>query len=296
MMRDLGEFFGRTDELDPAWRFSPPLLEFDLANQSDEVCAQREACIAAGGTGQAQRSLDASQSGYYDLPHYERAIDELLGHLPGSPLLVELGCGSGRIVRLLLDACAGRIGALDFNDLDLHALWTGLPAGAQARVLPMRATLTAPPPLASCADAVLMIEATTGLAQRDAAFRAAAQWLKPGGYLLLSEPSATGYFVHALLNRDWGNVRNLCEGTFDQAFGTGSVRMYFTDADALDPIAMAHGFRTVSRRTVPAEFALLLHALKAADALEEQRDLLGMLAAENLRIPRLELLLYRWQP
>lgn len=276
------------------WVQDGPLLRPAAEALDPLVRSQREAYRAGGGTAQRQRSADPRQAGHYDMALYRDEIAALLAGAGPDTVVADLGCGNGRILEVVLGHPVGHVVALDFNDHDLRDIWASLGDADRRRVTLLCASLTSPPPTAGVADVVLAVEATPGLPDRGAFFAAAAQWLRPGGRLMLVEPSRTGYFVHALLNRNWDLIRQLTTGRYEQAYGDGSMCMHFADDASLPDLAREHGLALERERSVPAEMAVLLHALKDADALEATMDVVAAVAADlPLRIPRSHLQIYR---
>lgn len=165
-----------------------------------------------------QASIYAAQANTYDrLIEREDYQGNLLnalravGDFSGSDVL-DLGCGSGRLVRLLAPHC-NRVTGLDLSVAMLHAAQRTLPANAVLAAADHRAL----PLLAASADLVvsgwsfcyLMVwHPATWQDELHAALLETQRVLRPGGLLALFETMGTGFSTpnppsHLLPYYDW---------------------------------------------------------------------------------------------
>lgn len=251
--------------------------------------ANRAAYRAAGGTYQRSRALDPHQSGYYDAPRYRAEIERLLATVGSNALIADIGCGDGRGIDMLLDAGATAVVGIDFNDVALGALADTLPAAARECVVLLCADLDADAAPALAADAALMFEVASVIADLAIPLRSAAGLLRPGGHLLASDPAAEGLCVHALLNGDWANLARIAgERRYRDTVGGHAIDIHLRSQPEFAAAANAAGFELLESHSFPALAALALHAARRDDALAAFDELGPALAAvPDLLIPRL---------
>ena len=154
-----------------------------------------------------------------------------------------------------------RIYALDFNRNDLTRAVEGL----GEVVIPLHASLTSPPPVSEPVDGAIAMESLCCLSNPGQGYRALRSWVRPGGLALVSNIAVGANFVHALLNRDWLAVDQVCKSaSYPHILAGRPVSMALFDRDRGPREAEAVGFRVLDRWTIPAGAALVIHALKAA--------------------------------
>lgn len=245
----------------------------------------RAAYVEAAGCDQRQRSRSPLESGWYDMSVYRPLVEGFLARLGPGRTLVDLGCGPGRFLELLAAGAPRRLYALDFNRDDLLRAVAGL-GGV---VIPVHASLTSPPPIVGVADGAIAMESLCCLEEPGQGYRALRSWLRPGGLALVSNIAVGANFVHALLNRDWRAVRQVCESaSYPHVLAGRAVPMALFEAGRGRREAEATGFRVVEQWTIPAGAALVIHALKAAGEIDDDSTALIEAAWRGVSdIPRL---------
>lgn len=269
------------------WIFDPPVVHrLDIDFQVANVKAGYK---RGGGSCQKFRSKDPFQAGYYDLPYYRAAISNLRTFLSKDPLVVDLGCGDGRGVELLLETGVSHIIAQDFNEDDLFRLWDGLEIPQRSFVLPVCSSVTDTPLLPGEADAVLMMEVAGSFEEPFDAYWALSRWLRDGGYALVSNYAREAYFVHGLLNRDWNQVRSIAkESRYMDRVGEQLMQVNLYTRESMVQASQKAGFKLVDSKIIPAGAGLLLHALRQTGELDEDKLPLLKTVAKNISsIPRL---------
>jgi SAM-dependent methyltransferase len=267
----------------------PPLLvEHRSQLESNQLA------FAAGGTRQRVRSQDPLQAGYYDLPRYRELVAQALVLAGGSEFAVDLGCGDGRGVQMLLAGGVARVLGVDFNPSELRALWDALDTPGRRRTALVCASVRSIGRLPIGADVVLMLEVLSTLTEPDAALDRACDLLRPGGVLLVSDPVPEALFVHALINCDWDNVLRLIQQrVYADDVAGHEITLQLRAADMLEAALRTRGLEPAGRTELPARSALLLHALRRAGVLEQHAALLALPAHDALAIPRARAAFFR---
>ncbi|OGM11203.1 hypothetical protein A2Z22_01820 [Candidatus Woesebacteria bacterium RBG_16_34_12] len=274
-------------KLPEGWYFDPPMVKY--LNVDPQSKQKQKAYIKGGGSRQRVRSKNPLQAGYYDVPYYRSIIKKLLSYLPDDPLFVDLGCGDGRGVEILLDSGVQRVIALDFNHSDLNLLFQEMEKEKQRCILPVCASVTDPPFLPENADAVLMLEVACIFDNPLVAYQNCYRWLRPGGYALITNVAIEAYYVHAILNQDWEQVRSIVEKkTYLDKVGGQEVSVHLYDADRMRNDAINAGFKIIESEVVPAPCSLLLHALRKSNQLGEDKiSLLETVDKSLIKLPRI---------
>jgi SAM-dependent methyltransferase len=275
------------DTLPEGWTVEPPLIT--PADRGANAPAAQAAYRLAGGCRQRGRSKEPLEAGYYDAIYYRRLISRLVPMLPADPLCVDLGCGDGRGTELLADFGVSRIIVQDFNKEDLLKVWDAASASDQLKVLPVYAPIDAPALWPRKADAVLMMEVAYTLENPLDGYMACNRWLRKGGYALVSNIAVGGYFVHALLNRDWHQVAQIAENAaYTDSVNGHPVSVHLYTSDLMQSHAREAGFEVVESHMVSAGAGLLLHAFRQAGELDDHRiPLLNSVAKTVSDIPRM---------
>ncbi len=274
------------EKLPENWFLDPPLIKYSKVDPRSKQ--KLKAYKTGGGARQRLRSKDPLQAGYYDLIYYKTIIKKLLSYLLDNPLIVDLGCGDGRGTEILLELGVQRIIAVDFNEADLILLLQEIEK-AQQCVLPVNASVTDPPLLSECVDAVIMLEVAYTLENPSEAYLKCNRWLKEGGYAVVSNVAIEAYYVHAILNQDWEQVRRIAEEKrYLDKVGGQDVLVQLYDADRMRKDAQSAGFELIDSQVVPATCGLLLHALRKSNQLGEDKiKLLDLIEKAFINLPRI---------
>ena len=248
-----------------------------------------------GGTRQNARSIDPTQSSYYDLPRYRECLRHLCVDEGSRRFAVDMGSGDGRGVGLLLGLNFASILAIDFDDGALLELWRGLNTKAQASVGLACADVSTRPLIEGQADLVLLLEVMSILGELRPAFQTAADYLRVGGLLVVSDPAPESLLVHALLNRDIENLENIARsGIYKDKVGTRRVALNFRSMTEYEQAACDVGLTLQSRTQFPAHAALLLHALGSKGERERCHELVQHVdAMSTAMLPRINLMIFR---
>jgi SAM-dependent methyltransferase len=283
-MNDIWKDF--IEKLPENWRFNPPLVEYSKIDLQSKQ--KQRAYRTGGGVRQRVRSKDPLQAGYYDISHYKTIIKKLSSYLPDNPLIVDLGCGDGRGVEILLELGVQRIIAVDFNERDLMLLLQEIEK-AQKNVLPVLASVTDSPLFPESVDAVIMLEVAYTLEDPIEAYLNCNRWLKPGGYAVVSNVAIEAYYIHAILNNDWEQVRRIAEEKrYLDKVGGQEVLAHLYDAERMRKDAQSAGFKIIESEVVPATCSLLLHALRKSIQLGEDKiQLLEKVNKALINLPRI---------
>lgn len=274
------------EKLPENWCFNTPLVKYSKIDPRSKQ--KQSAYKTSGGAHQRVRSKDPLQAGYYDISYYRTIMKKLLSYLPDNSLIVDLGCGDGRGVEILLELGAQRIIAVDFNEVDLIHLLQEI-ENAQQSVLPVFASVTDPPLIPEGVDAVIMLEVAYTLENPLEAYLNCNRWLRAGGYAVVSNVAIEAYYVHAILNQDWEQVRRITEEKryLDKVSGQ-EVLAHLYDADSMRRDAQSAGFKVIESQVVPATCGLLLHALRKSNQLGEDRiRLLETVEKSLIKLPRI---------
>lgn len=274
------------EKLPDNWCFNPPIVEYSRIDlQSDQ---KQRAYETGGGARQRARSKDPLQAGHYDVSYYRIIIKKLISYLRDNPLIVDLGCGDGRGVEILLELGVQRIIAVDFNERDLMLLLQEIEK-AQKNVLPVHASVTDPPLLPEGVDAVIMLEVAYTLEDPIEAYLNCNKWLKPGGYAVVSNVAIESYYVHAILNNDWEQIRRIAEEKrYLDKVGGEEVLTHLYDAERMRKDAQSAGFKIIESEIVPATCSVLLHALRKSEQLgEDKLHLLETVEKAFIKLPRI---------
>lgn len=278
---------GIVEKLPTGWRYETSIL---FSSQGDGQAAdkKRQAYVAGNGCSQRVRSRDKLQAGFYDMESYIKIIKQFVADLPKNGLIIDMGCGDGRIVEVLLGLGFTRIVALDFNSKDLGSLWNSLDLSDRHKVLPVCASITESSLLPGEADAVIMLEVAYTLKSPMDAYRNCNTWLHKDGRALISNVGIEAYFVHALLNGDWEQVARIAEkGRYEDKIGSNPIECHLFDSDDMGKLAEHSGFKRLFSTMVSAGPGLLIHALRKNNQLTENKiSLLEKVAARNLGISR----------
>lgn len=281
------------ERLPAGWDWRPPLVV-----RSEQIGAaepQRVRYEKGGGCSQRLRSRDPTQAGYYDVKHYERVVTDLRARLGENPLVVDLGCGDGRVIEMLIRNRVSRIVAQDFNAGDLEALAETLNGESRDRVLLVHASIADEPLLPGVADAALLIEVACCLTDPMDAYRAAHRWLRPNGYAIVANVAREAYLVHALLNGDFEQVQRVAEGcSYLDRVGGEPVSVHLYHPARMSAELESLGFERIERRVIPAGPALLMHARRTRSEPDERfLALVRSVAAAEIGIPRVHVDLVR---
>ncbi len=273
-------------ELPENWNFRRPLLEY--SKKDPDSRQKQKAYEKGGGARQRLRSKDPLQAGYYDIGYYRTFLRRLLSYLPGNPLMVDIGCGDGRGVEILLELGVKRIIALDFNETDLIHLMEEIGSAHQS-VLPVCASVTDPPLLYENVDGAIMLEVAYTLENPLEAYLNCNRWLKAGGYVVVTNVAIEAYYMHALLNQNWEQLRRISEEKrYIDIIGGQEVMVNLYDADRMRNDALSSGFSIVESHIIPASCGLLLHALRKNRQLDnEKMQLLETVDKAMINLPRL---------
>jgi SAM-dependent methyltransferase len=274
------------EKLPENWYFDPPLVKYSKIDPQSKQ--NQEAYKIGGGARQRVRSKDPLQAGYYDIPYYRNIIKILRSYLSDNPLVVDMGCGDGRGVEILLEAGVSRIIAVDFNEIDLILLLQEI-KNAQQSVLPVYASVTDPPIIPENVDAVIMLEVACTLENPLEAYLNCNRWLKAGGYAVVSNVAIEAYYVHAILNQDWEQLRRIAEEKkYLDKVGGQEVLVQLYDADRMRKEAQSAGFKIIESQIVPATCGILLHALRKSEQLSEDKiHLLETVDKAIIKLPRI---------
>lgn len=268
------------------WFFDPPIVKYSKIDSRSRQ--KQNAYKTGGGARQRVRSKDPLQAGYYDIPYYKNIMKNLLSHLPNDPTVVDLGCGDGRGVEILLELGVQRIVAVDFNEVDLNLLYQEIEK-AKNSVLPVHASVTDPPLLPGGFDAVIMLEVAYTLENPLEAYLNCNKWLKEGGYAVVSNVAIEAYYVHALLNQDWEQIRRISdEKKYLDKISGQEISAHLYDVKRMREEAQSAGFKIIESQVVPAGCGLLLHALRKSDQLGADKIcLLEAIEKALIKIPRI---------
>lgn len=268
------------------WCFNPPVVKYSKKDlQSDQ---KQKTYITGGGAHQRVRSKNPLNASYYDLFYYRSIIKKMLSYLPDDPTIVDLGCGDGRGIEILLKLGVERLIALDFNHVDLSLLLQEIEK-AQLCVLPVCASVTDPPLLSESANAAMMLEVAYTLETPLEAYLNCNRWLKPGGYAIVSNVAIESYYIHALLNQDWDQVKRIAEEKkYLDNLGGQDILVHLYDAERMRKDAQDSGFEIIESQVVPGIFGLLLHALQKSNQLNEDKiQLLETVEKLFINLPRI---------
>lgn len=233
-------------------------------------------------------------AGEWDAATYDRIAGpqarwgaSVLERLPlrGDELVLDAGCGSGRVTQQLLERLpSGRVVALDGSAAMLDEARRRL-AGYGGRVEYVLADLTAPLPVAPPVDAILSTATFHWVLDHDALFRHLAAVVVPGGRLVAQCGGR-------------GNIASV-EAILDE-LGEKSERVhYFAGPEETEARLVAAGFRDVrcwledapttfeSRAEFETFLATVILRVSLARRAPEQRAAFVRLVAD--RIGRLEL-------
>lgn len=269
------------------WYFDSPLIKY---LKLDPLSKQKQRAYKTGGSAhQRVRSKDHLQAGYYDVSYYKTTIRKMLTYLPDNPLFVDLGCGDGRGVEILLEFGVQHIIALDLNENDLILLVQEIPKAQQRNILPICASVTDPPLLEESVDAAVMLEVAYVLENPLEAYLNCNRWLKSGGFAIVSNVAIEAYYVHAILNQDWAQVRRIAkQNKYLDNVGGQEVLVNLYDADRMRNEAQNAGFKIIESHTIPAASSLLLHALRKSNEIGEDKiKLLQTVEKASISLPRI---------
>lgn len=274
------------EKLPENWYFNSPLLEY--SKQDPQSKQKQRAYKTGGGARQRIRSKDPLQAGYYDIPHYKNTIKRLISYLSDNPLIVDMGCGDGRGVEILLELGVRRIIAVDFNESDLILLMQEI-KNAQQSVLPVCASITDPPLIPENVDGAIMLEVAYTLENPLEAYLSCYRWLKAGGYAVVSNVAIEDYYIHAILNQDWEQLRRIVEEKrYMDTVGGQELLVNLYDADSTRKVAQNAGFKVIESHVVPATCGLLLHALRKSSQLGNDKiRLLELVDKAIINLPRI---------
>jgi SAM-dependent methyltransferase len=274
------------EKLPENWYFDPPLVKYSKIDPQSKQ--KQRAYEIGGGAHQRVRSKDPLQSGYYDISYYRNIIKRLLSYLSDNPIIVDMGCGDGRGVEILLEEGVQRIIAVDFNEMDLILLLQEI-KNAKQSVLPIYASVTDPPIIPENVDAVIMLEVAYTFEDPLEAYLNCNRWLKAGGYAVVSNVAIESYYVHAILNQDWEQLRRIAEEKrYLDKVGGEEVLVHLYDADRMRKDAQSAGFKIIESHIVPATCGVLLHALRRSNQLGEDKiHLLESVDKAIIKLPRI---------
>lgn len=274
------------EKLPENWCYDPPIVKYSRIDPQSKQ--KQRAYETGGGARQRVRSRDPLQAGHYDISYYRTIIKKLLSYMRNNPLIVDLGCGDGRGVEILLDLGVERIIAVDFNERDLMLLLQEIGTG-QKNVLPVCTSVSDPPLFPESVDGVIMLEVAYTLEDPMEAYLNCNRWLKPGGYAVVSNVAIEAYYVHAILNNDWEQVKRIAEEKrYLDKVGGQEVLAHLYDAERMRKDAQSAGFEIIKSEVVPATCGLLLHALRKSDQLgEEKLHLLETVEKAVIKLPRI---------
>lgn len=179
----------------------------------------------------------------------EREIAQVLGLLPPTGRVLDLGCGTGRLSRRLVDQGCQVI-MLDASDTMLA---TAVPAVGAPAVL---ADAFALPFAPESFDSVVALRVVFHFKNLDELIRAVAPILRPGGSFVFDTYRWSPRALLALASRQWGG------------------KVYCHSAARIEAAAVSAGLRVVARRSCflfsPYLYRLLpvavVHALDALEA------------------------------
>lgn len=200
----------------------------------------------------------------------QRVLSEL--HLRGDERVLDAGCGTGKLTRLLLqDLPRGRVVGLDVSrNMVLHARQNLAPDFAD-RVRFVAADLAALP-FRNCFDGIFSTASFHWVLDHDALFRNLYEALRPGGWL--HAQCGGGPNLERLRQR----VRALSQTPeFSDRLGTFAEPWFFSDADGAASRLRAAGFENVETGLEEARFT-------ASSALEFQEYLQTFVLHRHLEL------------
>lgn len=172
-------------------------------------------------------------------------------HLRGDECVLDAGCGSGKLTRLLLQNLArGRVVGLDLSrNMVLHALQNLRPDFGD-RVEFVAADLVSLP-FRSCFDGVFSTAAFHWVLDHDALFRNLFEALRPGGWL--HAQCGGGPNLERLRQR----VRHLSQSpAFSRWLGQFPEPWFYSDAEGARSLLHSAGFGEIETDLEPAAFAV----------------------------------------
>ncbi len=272
-----------------------PGSSFLYADVAAEARSLQAAYQQGEGAAQRERSQDTWQAGYYDMPWYRSMLVRMLRALPRADLVVDLGCGDGRFMRHLLSEGFRRVVGVDFNQGELARLHASLPPADGERVLLVCGDVAGAPLWPGRARGVLLLEVAYIQAEPLLMYERAYTWLQQGGLVLASNVAPEAYLMHALLNRDWRQVRRVVEESrYVDRVGGAPVEVHLFSRDRMTETAHEAGFDIVASEMIPGEAGLLLHALRQSRLPPaEWGHCLSALSRRGDGIPRLHVDLLR---
>jgi 2-polyprenyl-3-methyl-5-hydroxy-6-metoxy-1,4-benzoquinol methylase len=156
--------------------------------------------------------------------------------------IIDLGCGDGLLIQYVLDA---GIKPLDFQAIDIHPeviRLNGTLKGCRFSCQKLEQTDFADGQFdtATCLDVLEHFE------DLSAPVHEIRRIVKPGGYLITSEPTETGFYKL---------LRFVLKGYFSKP-DEKSIDYHFQNAASVEKALVDGGFKPVARRTLPLPFPL----------------------------------------
>jgi len=207
--------------------------------------------------------------------YYYRYIDQLLRKVSPAGLILDVGCGDGRVTRRLLKSGHGSIIASDIDYDNLKTLEQSLSPAEQERVLLLQGDVAKLPLQANSLDAILAIGVLNVMREQFVdTCQSLHRLLKPGGLLINSEPTLDGALLYALVRHDAAEFIKVME-TKTKAIdydGDKSKRYAVFEAGEVESLLGQSGFKLEEMMGIPVYpslmFGGMLREIGATDAVK----------------------------
>lgn len=136
-------------------------------------------------------------------PQYWEHIRKVIQSFNKAELVVDLGCGDGRLTQFLLSLGVERVVSIDLSMLNLKRLEQKLTENEHKKVLLLNSDILCLPLASQSFDIILAIGILNCLGDQFlSGCRVIHKLLKSGGLLVNSEPTIEGSLLYALVNHD----------------------------------------------------------------------------------------------
>jgi len=239
----------------------------------------------AGGCKQYQRSKSPLESSFYDMKVYKKFLKDIFNKYKPK-LILDLGCGDGRFTLEILNNFSNTfVVAVDSNFEDLNFIEKCLTKEQKERILLICSSAEKTIFLEEIFDFIVLSEVAYVLKNPIKIYKKIFGYLKPNGLAFISNVAKQSYFLHALINNDWEQVKNILLNSkyTDKIRGVKNLQVevhLYTLPKLVEEVKNV-GFEIVKHNIIYGEHALILHKLRKEKMLDDSKIDLVQLAFDN---------------